>query len=259
MSRSLDLFSALASSSARRVFLESLLAVAGVAALASCGGGGGDAGTSGPTVPPGAPVDGPAWRGFASDPQHGARSAIATQDLNRISWSTPLDLAPQHRADGALLIHYGSPVITSHNTVVLPVKTGATSGFRFEARSGTNGGLIWSANSDYVLPAHNWVPSYNLALTTANRLYAPGSGGKLLVKDNADAAAGALQTVVFYGIAAYNASPAAFDATIFINTPITVDSAGNVFFGFIATGANPAGLASGIARIGANGVGTWVS
>ena len=35
----------------------------------------------------------------------------------------------------------------------------------------------------------------------------------------------------------------------------TVDDAGTVFFGFIATGANPAGLFSGIARIGANGVG----
>ena len=150
-------------------------------------------------MPPGAPVDGPAWRGFASDPQHGADSAIASQDLNRISWSAPLDLAPQRRSDGALLIHYGSPVITSHNTVVLPVKTGAAGGFGIEARSGTNGGLIWSASTDYVLPAHNWVPSYNLALTTGNRLYAPGSGGKLLVKDNADVAAGSLQALVFYG------------------------------------------------------------
>ena len=63
---------------------------------------------------------------------------------------------------------------------------------------------------------------------------------------------------MFYGTAAYNASPAAFDATVFINTPITVDTAGNVFFGFIATGANPAGLVSGIARVGANGNGSWV-
>ena len=110
-----------------------------------------------------------------------------------------------------------------------------------------------------MLPAHDWVPSYNLALTTANRLYAPGAGGKLWTKDDADAAGGTLQSVVFYGFNSYNASPAAFDATIFINTPITVDALGNVFFGFIATGANPAGLASGIARIGANGVGTWVS
>ncbi len=64
---------------------------------------------------------------------------------------------------------------------------------------------------------------------------------------------------MFYGAVAYAASPATFDATVFINTPITVDVAGNVFFGFIVTGANPAGLSSGIARISAAGVGSWAA
>lgn len=234
-----------------------------MAAVAACGGGGGDAGGTAPVPPPPVPpapgVAGPAWWGFGRDAQHSALSAIATQNLNRISWTAPLDLAPQYQPSGALLIHYGSPVVTSFNTVVVPVKTGATGGFRFEARSGGNGGLIWSGNSDYVLPPHNWVPSYNLALSTTNRLYAPGAGGKLLVRDNADAAAGTLTPLVFYGAAAYNANPAAFDSTVFINTPVTVDSAGNVFFGFIVTGANPAGLTSGIARISAAGVGSWAA
>jgi len=251
-------------SSSRRRFLATVSAATSVAALAGCGGGGGsDPATPGPapgpTLPPAPGVAGPAWRGFGRDAQHSALSAIATQDLNRIAWATPLDLDPPYRPSGALLAHYGSPVITSNNTVVLPVKTGRNSGFRIEARSGVNGGPIWTASSDYLLPAHNWVPSYNLALTTGNRLYAPGSGGKLLVKDDADAAAGALQTAVFYGAGVYAAAPAAFDASVFINTPITVDSAGNVFFGFVVTGANPAGLTSGFARIGADGVGSWVS
>jgi hypothetical protein len=233
--------------------------------VVACGGGGGDGGpvTGTPPLPPDVapapPVDGPAWRGFAGDAQHAAIGAIATQDLNRIAWLAPLDMAPQYRPSGALLIHYGSPVVTSHNTVVLPVKTGAAGGFRFEARSGTNGGLIWSATSDYLLPVHNWVPSYNLALTADNRLYAPGAGGKLLVRDDADAASGSVRTAVFYGDAVYAAAPATFDARIFINTPITIDADGNVFFGFIATGTNPAGLASGLARIGADGSGSWVS
>ncbi len=203
-------------------------------------------------------VSGPAWFGFGRDAQHSAQGAIATQDLNRIAWSTPVDLAPQYSAGGSLLIHYGSPVVTSNNTVVVPVKTGAAGGFRFDARSGVNGGLIWSGSSDYVLPAHNWTPSYNLALDANNRLFAPGAGGKLFVRNNADSATGALQTAVFFGAAAYAAAPATYDATIFINTPLTVDANGNVFFGFIATGPNPAGLFSGIARIGANGVGSWV-
>ena len=72
-------------------------------------------------------------------------------------------------------------------------------------------------------------------------------------------AAARCDTVVFYGAAAYNAAPAAFDASVFINTPITVDAQGNVFFGFMVTAANPAGLVSGIARVDANGVGIWTS
>jgi hypothetical protein len=243
----------------RRVVLGASALVA-TTLLPACGGGAGSSPGvgSGPNVAPSPPVDGPAWWTFGRDAQHSALGAIATQDLNRIAWSTPLDLDPQYSSGGTLLVHYGSPVVTSHNTVVLPVKTGANGGFRIEARSGGNGGLIWSAASDYILPAHNWVPGYNLALDAANRLYAPGAGGKLLVKDDADAAGGALQGVVFYGAAAYSAAPATFDASVFINTPITVDPLGNVFFGFVVGAANPAGLTSGIARLGADGSGSWV-
>ena len=228
------------------------------ALLVACGGGG-DSGGPAPAPAPAPGVSGPAWTGFARDAQHTALGAVATQPLNRIAWSTPLDLAPQYTSGGALLIHYGSPVVTSNNTVIVPVKTGAASGFRIEARSGGNGVAIWSADTDYVLPAHNWTPSYNLALDASNRLYAPGAGGKLLLRDAADAATGTLRTAVFYGAPAYAAAPAAFDASIFINTPITVDTAGNAYFGFIASGPNPAGLVSGVARIGADGVGSWVA
>ncbi len=239
----------------RLLSLGPLMATVG---LAACGGGGAGSPVPAPSPPPPG-VAGPAWWGFGRDAQHSALGAIASQNLNRIAWTTPMDLAPQVQPSGALLIHYGSPVVTAMNTVIVPVKTGATGGFRFEARSGTDGTLIWSGSSDCVLPAHDWVPSYNLALSTASRLYAPGSGGKLFVRDNADAANGDLTTAVFYGAVAYAASPATFDATVFINTPITVDVAGNVFFGFIVTGANPAGLSSGIARISAAGVGSWAA
>ena len=96
-----------------------LAAIACSVVLASCGGGGGSSGGSGVTPAPG--VDGPAWWGYGRDAQHSAQGAIATQDLNRIAWMTPVDLAPP-RQNGALLIHYGTPVVTSHNTVVVPVK-----------------------------------------------------------------------------------------------------------------------------------------
>ena len=244
------------------------LLLAGVV-LAGCGGGGGggDAGDGGdPYAPPvggtpSAPVDGSAWTQFGSTAQHTAVSATAAQDLARIRWRVPVDLAPPYRPSGALLAHYASPVVTSHNTVLVPVKTDAAGGFRVDARAGGNGVLLWSASTDYVLPPHNWVPSYNIALSSTNRVYAPGAGGKLLYRDSADTATNTAtwQTLVFYGSAAYGAAPAAFDQSVFINTPITVDAQGTVYFGFVVTGANPAGLSSGIARIGADGSGSWAS
>ena len=230
--------------------------------LIGCGGGGSDAG--GAAAPPAggtpsAPVDGPAWTQFGNTSQHSATSTIATQELATVRWQTPVDLAPPYRPSGALLAHYASPVITSHNTVLVPVKTGANGGFRVEAHAGGNGVLLWSADTDYVMPPHNWVPSYNLALSSTNRVYAPGAGGKLLYRDNADNATSSAnwQSLVFYGAPAYNGAPAAFDQSVFINTPITIDAQGNAYFGFVVSGANPAGLTSGIARIGADGSGSW--
>lgn len=234
------------------------------AVLAACSGGGGG-GSPAPTptptptpAPAPTPVSGPAWFGYGRDPQHTAVSAIASQDLGRIAWSSPVDLAPQYTPGGALLTHYGSPVVTTRNTVVIPVKTGATGGYRVEGRDGAAGTLAWSATTDYLTPPRNWLPPYNLLLTAQGRLYAPGSGGKLLVRADADAATGTFTPHVFYGAAAYTANPAAFDASVFINTPLTADAQGNVFFGFQVTGANPAGLVSGIARIAPDGTGIWV-
>lgn len=235
-------------------------------ALAACGGGGGRNSSPVPPtptpptpIPPTPPtVTGPAWFGYGRDAQHTAASAIATQDLGRIAWTTPVDLAPQYTQSGALLTHYGSPVVTANNTVVIPVKTGAAGGYRVEGRNGESGALIWSANTDYVTPPRNWLPPYSPLLTPQGRLYVQGAGGKLLVRADGDAATGTFAPQVFYGTANYNANPAAFDATVFINTPLTADAQGNLFFGFQVTGTNPAGLVSGIARVAPDGTGTWV-
>lgn len=225
-------------------------------AVAACGGGGG--GDEAPPVSPSPAVDGPPWRQFGGDAQHGARSGIATQALNRIAWQTKVDLDPNY-SNGSLLAHYASPLCSAKNTVIVPVKTGSGGGFRIEARAGGNGGLIWQTDSDYVLPpGFNWVPTWNSALDTQDRLYIPAAGGRLLVRD-ANAATATLGRALFYNPTAYDAAPTAFNSTVYINTPITIDALGNVYFGFVVTGANPLNLQSGIARIGADGAGTWVS
>ena len=230
-------------------------------ALGSCGGGSGGSGPSVDTLPtPVVPtVTGPAWWGFGRDAQHSAVGAIATQPLSRLVWQMPVDLAPQYSGT-SLLIHYGSPVITTRNTVIVPVKTGTSGGFRIEARSGASGATIWSAASDYILPTQqSWTPSYNLALTTSNRVYAPAAGGRLLYRDDADNASGAVQTAVFYGADIYNVARSTYDQNIIINTPLTADAGGNIYFGFMTNATNPANLVSGIARVGADGRGSWIA
>jgi hypothetical protein len=233
------------------------------AVLVACGGGGGGSPQALVDPPPptgvGTPVNGPAWLGFGSDAQHSAQAQIATQDLNRIIWRTPVDLAPQYSQQGYLLVHYGSPAITTKNTVIVPVKRAAQAQYRLQAFSGQTGALIWTIDTDYVMPAHNWMPSYNVTLTRANRVYAPGAGGRVLYRDDADSAGTTMTGAAFYGNAAYDANKAAYDASVFVDTPITADNQGSVYFGFSALAGAPGGLQGGIARIGADGVGSWVS
>jgi hypothetical protein len=238
-------------------FVPTLIAALLVAALVACGGGSG--GTSVPVAPTPtpAPASGAAWLGFGGDSQHAAQSQVATQPLSRIVWQTPVDVAPQYSARGYLLVHYGSPVITASNTVIVPVKRDAKEVYRFEARAGSSGELLWSVDSDYAMPTHRWTPSYNVTLTSSNRIYAPGAGGKVYFRDNADSSTAITQTAVFYGASVYAADKAGLDASVIINTPIAADAQGTIFFGFIALPGNAAGLTSGVARIGADGKGTW--
>jgi hypothetical protein len=237
------------------------------ALLAACGGGGGGGGTPTPSpsptptptpTPTSTPAVGAAWFSYGHDAQHTAVSANTSQDLGRISWSTPVDLAPQYTSYGALLTHYGSPVVTTRNTVVIPVKTGANGGYRVEGRNGATGALVWSQSTSYASPPHNWLPPFNVLLTPQGRIYIPDAGGKLVVRSDADAATSVLQNQIFYGDGTYNTNAPAFDANVFINTPLTADANGNILFGFQVTGAVPGGLVSGIARITPDGVGTWV-
>lgn len=238
-----------------------LLAATGLLAiLSSCGGGGGGGGGGGAVInPPPVAVTGPAWPGFGRDAQHTAVSAIATQDLNSIAWSSAVDLAPQYTTGGALLTHYGSPVISGRDTVVVPVKTGANGGFRIEGRNGVTGALVWSQDSDWAVPPHRWMPSYNATITPDGRVAMPMAGGRVLVRDSVDGATSTTRTFTFYGDTAYAAAPATYNASVFVNTPITVDAQGNLYFGFVVTGSTSAGLAGGIARVDANGNGRWVS
>jgi hypothetical protein len=233
--------------------------LAGLAtALHGCGGSD-DAGPAPdpnwPPPPPGPPGTAPAaaWSGHAGDFTHAARAPASAQALQRMLWSTPIDLDPPYRAGGALLIHYGAPVISAANVVMLPVKRDRAGAFRVEARDGATGNLLWQQNTDYILPASSWTPSMNIALH-GERLFIPAAGGRVLVRDQASSATGSLGSLLFYSS---TAPLATLNQQIRINTPLTVDAAGNVYFGFIADAGNAAGLASGIVRIARDGSAIW--
>jgi hypothetical protein len=227
-----------------------------VVILSACGGGGGGGDTPAPPGP--VALSAQAWPSFGRDAQHSAIAQVATQELARILWTTPVDLAPHYEPSGELLAHYGSPLVADSDALVLPVKTGSAGGFRIEGHSRSTGALLWSQDSDYLLPPHRWTPSFNATLTSAGKVVAPAAGGRLLLRAGIDANA-ATTFATFYGAAAYAQNPAAFNGTVFVDTPVTADAQGNLFFGFVVTGPNPANVSGGVARIGADGSTSWVA
>lgn len=197
---------------------------------------------------------------FGGNAQHTANYGPTAQSLNAVHWTTSIDL---NNTGG--YAHYGAPLITPANTIFVPVKTGATGGFEINVFNAATGAAIYSLSTDYTQPSHNWILPYQPVLATSSetRLYYPGNGGTIYYIDNVDSAShGAPVQQVFYTtLANYQANAAAFNSTVFINTPITADSSGNVFFGFRVNGTAPAPLSttqSGFARIDPNGNATYV-
>ena len=194
------------------------------------------------------------WPGHARDAQHTALSLVAAQPLNHIHWQIPVDLNPP---TGTIFIHYGSPLITPAGTVIVPVKTGPNS-FRIEAHNEKTGSLVWQRNTGYQAPFASFIPGLGPVLS-GNKLFIPAAGGTVLVRENPDQATGRMSRLVFYGAENFNADPNFYANAVKINTPITTDSAGNIYFGFVVEGTTPIGLQSGLARISAAGQGSFVT
>jgi len=79
------------------------------------------------------------WHGYGGDAQHNAQAPVPGQSLSKVHWSIPVDLAPP----GFLGIHYGEPMITAANTVLLPVKVNSIGTYQMEAHAASDGSLVW--------------------------------------------------------------------------------------------------------------------
>jgi hypothetical protein len=157
--------------------------------------------------------------------------------------------------------HYGSPVITPQNTVIVPVR-GASGGFGMEGHRGSDGTLLWQLDSDWQLPPeYSWTLPFQIVIARPNMVAMAGNGGTVIVRTMPDKSTGTVTRYAFYGIDNYNANPDAYNSSVQIITPITSDGNGVLYFGFLANGA-PGGLTSGLARLdlkSPSGMGTWVS
>lgn len=195
-----------------------------------------------------------AWLSHSHDAQHTGVSSVASQPLSRIHWKQRVDFAVP---SGEIFIHYGSPLVTARNTVIVPVKTGSDS-FRIVAHDGVSGAILWKQPTSYQAPFAGFLPGMGPTMF-GNRLFIPDSGGRIIVRQNPDLSTGTVSELYFFGQKNFELDPTAYKQNLQISTPLTADVHGNLFFGFVAVGPTPIGLESGIARIAANGTGTWAT
>ncbi len=218
------------------------------------------AGTAGGTQADVAPPT-PAWTGFAANAQHTGVAPASPQPLTSVHWHARVDRHPETFPPFGPFAHYGSPMITSTNTVVVPTRIGRRRGFELDAYAGADGTRKWRVPTDYTLPSsasRAFPPPLPATLLDDRHVAVAAAGGTLMIRSRVDDATGRLRRVAFYGIHHWRAHRAAYRKAVAISTPLTTGPDGSVYFGFSATENAPGHLLSGVARISPSGHGSWV-
>jgi hypothetical protein len=206
------------------------------------------------------------WNGYGANPQHTAIFNGSSQTVGRINWQAPLDDRPSYYG-GEVLIHYASPMVTSSNTFIQGYRftTGGTGSPDYDnwsviGRNASTGAQMWNMVTDYSAPLvfpSGWTSVFPMTLcaglngkSPVTSLVSAGSGGSLLVRSSADGASSPTSRLIFYTtLSDFNANKTAY-APIKINTPLTADVNGNVFFGYEVT----SGIPSTVSTLGTGGV-----
>ncbi len=196
---------------------------------------------------------------FAGNAQHTGNFPVAAQRLSSLHWTAPVDL--DNTGEYA---HYGEPLVTPSNTVIIPVKI-STNTFEIIAYDGPTGRLKYILTNDFVqVPFSGWIATYQPVLAYPNGILTlcyPGAGGTVYYLQNPDSGTpGAPSQVCFYtNLSAYQGN-SSYKTAVYINTPITSDTNGDLFFGFrVQLTVQNAPATNGFARIDASGNGSYVA
>jgi hypothetical protein len=199
---------------------------------------------------------------FAGNPQHTAVYPVRAQHMNRVLWSNSVDVTHSFSSS-----HYGAPLITASNTIIVPTVASSTA-YSIKAYEGGTGRLKYTLTNDYRLLGAplTWRPVYQPVLVTLPsglRLYYPGAGGTVYYVENpdSDTPTPPVQICFYTNLVGYASNAVAFNSSLFINTPLTASTNGEIYFAYRANGAIPAPInssASGFVRIDSDGNGMYV-
>ncbi len=207
------------------------------------------------------------WQCYGGNAQHNGMFLGTSQSASLIQWQASLDDNRSYYG-GEVLIHYAAPTVTPLNNVVYGYRyTSSASGvaaydnWNVVARNGRNGAQLWSMSTDFsavVIYPNDWTSVQPLTLFGAGNsvlkgVAAAGAGGTLLVRRLADSASSPVVRIPFYtSLTNYNQNKASF-APIKVNTPLSADNNGNIYFGYTVTGSIPSAFAAlgtgGIAKV----------
>jgi hypothetical protein len=177
----------------------------------------------------------PAWPQWGQNAQHTGFLNVAGQNLNRIVADIVYDpLVPEEMAknDDDLLVHYQVPLVDGDD-VFMESKSGeytvgdyATQHWHQNRFSWIGGQLtkIWTFDSDWVAPGSSkdfWEPVYHAVLANGF-VYDPGAGGTIFKLDRSNGAV--VARINPFG---------AIDAHTYTASPLTADSAGNIYYNAI--------------------------
>ncbi len=211
------------------------------------------------------------WGTYGGDPQHTGMSRFPSASMDQVLWSFDIDPTNTQSAGGEILAHYGSPVVSSKNTVIFPVARQSDTTYSFYAVNGRTGAEIWHFDTDFTQPPTDWTPVVEGSILNKNKYAMPGIGGSVYVRNNIDKPSMPVQQFFFYGAANHDANQSWCDANIRITTPIMAGGNGAMWFEYYVGDAFdpyapvtfPAGFPAlgrgGVARVDADGNGTWVN